>query len=82
MRNIEILNHFTGNLAELEADEQIVRACMDEFDKMLFVYTSKCRLRGYKIGSTSEGTATENLAVMRQVFASETQDHLSETSLV
>ena len=82
MRNIEILNHFTGNLAELEADEQVVRACIDEFDKMLFVYTSKCRLRGYKIGSTPDGVSTENVAVMRQVFASEPQSHLSETCLV
>ena len=55
---------------------------MDEFDRMLYVYTSTCRLIGYKLGENPEGVKSENTALTRHIFSSDKQGHLLETNVV
>ena len=66
----------------MQADERVLRTCIDEFDKMLYVYTSKCRLLGFKIGSTQEGNSTDNLAEARNCFIASSQDSLEGVKVV
>ena len=49
---------------------------------MLYVYTSTCRLIGYKLGENPEGVKSENTALTRHIFSSDKQGHLSETTVV
>ena len=60
----------------LEAGEQAVAGCLDEFEKLLFVYTSSCRLLSFKLGEQGRPAKT------RLISASEPQLHLSSTRLV
>ena len=40
MRNLEILTKFTNTLKELQKEEKVVAACLDEFGSLLFVLTT------------------------------------------
>jgi hypothetical protein len=44
MRNLEILTKSIDTLKNLEDNELVTKSCIDEYAKMLIVYTSKHRL--------------------------------------
>jgi len=48
---------------------------------MLYVYTTECRLLGYKLGQTADGASTDNAAATRLKFSSEKQRSLAGTVL-
>ena len=52
MRNLEILTRFADTLSQhLQKDEQIERACFDEFGRICVVYTNGQRMLVFKYGS-------------------------------
>ncbi len=53
MRNLEILTQTTNTLNQLEAGEEILFSCLDDFTKQLFVYTSQHRMVVYSAASTT-----------------------------
>ena len=65
MRNIEILTHCPGILSGLDAGETVLRACVDEFDKTLFIYTSNCRLLGFKLDFDISLLAKHGLEILK-----------------
>ena len=40
MRNLDILVHFQGNFDHFQEGEQVIKVCIDEFSKKIFVFTS------------------------------------------
>ena len=65
MRNLAILTHFEGILQTEECDS-IVCACLDEFEKTLFVYLKSTKLIGYKYGLT-DPCGTTNLGSVEKI---------------
>lgn len=54
----------------------MLSACLNEFDKMLFLYTSSCRLLTFAVETENGGEAT------RLIRATEPQSQLASTSVV
>ena len=64
MRNLEILTKSIDTLKNLQENEKVVCSCIDEFSKVLFVYTSLTRLLVYNYADNISAHTTLKHAVV------------------
>ena len=71
MRNLDILSHFRAALELSDPNDTVIKVCLDEFSKALFVYTSSHKLIGFKYGSQEGESQTINQLMYRHDMAGE-----------
>jgi hypothetical protein len=64
MRNLEILTKSIDTLKLLQENEKVICSCIDEFSKVLFVYTSLTRLLIYNYSDNISAHTTFNHAIV------------------
>ena len=85
MRNLAILTHYEGVLqTSSEESDSIVCACLDEFEKTLYVYLKSTKVIGYKYGLT-DPCGTPNLGsveITSQFCLADENPTLSDSPLI